>query len=149
MTAATPNTRWKRYSRLVRSLPPEVLHEIARLVQSSQRRQPRDLPPFDATIGKLASEAFAASVTGRLSDDQWESIAAQADAAGFVLRDHLEKQCRNDLATWNKMHSLKPDEMITSFTRALKTRVLRRGVLRRLYRAKDNYLRICSEVSGS
>jgi hypothetical protein len=149
MTPTNSKSRRRRHPRFPRTLPPEIVLELKRLFQSMPRQPQTELAPFDQLAGKLVSEAFAASVTGRLSTDQWESIAAQADAAGFVLRDHLEQQCRKDLATWNKMHSLKPDEMITSFTHALKTRVLRRGVLRRLYRAKDNYLKICSEVSGS
>jgi hypothetical protein len=121
-------------------------------VQNSPLLQkPLELPPFDATIGKLVSEAFAASATGRLSKGQWESLAAQTDAAGFKLKEHLERRSKLSLASWNQQHSLNPDKMITTFLRALKCKQqkLRRGVLRRFYRAKDNYLRIYSAMSGS
>ncbi len=155
MTAATFNTRRKKRkknSQLARPLPPEVLLEIARLVQSSQLpQQPPDLAPFDAIVGKLVAEAFAASATRRLSKGQWESIAAQADAAGFRLKENLEQQAKLILASWNQQQMLTPDKLITTFLRALKSKQqkLRRGALRRLYRAKDNYLGIHSEMSGS
>jgi hypothetical protein len=117
-------------------------------VQISQRRQSRDLSPFEATIGKLVSEAFAATPVRsgrRLPKDQWESIAAQADAAGFVLKEHIEGKWKFVLASWNQKHSRRPDGMITTFSGALKSDALRCGVLRTFYRAKNNYIMICSE----
>jgi hypothetical protein len=115
-------------------------------------RQPQiELSPFDQVVGKLVSEALAGSATGCMSEAQRESIAAQADAGGFKLKEHLEGRSKLILASWNQLHSLHPDEIITTFLRALKSKQqkLRRGVLRRLYRAKDNYRRIYPELSGS
>ena len=150
MAAATPNTRRKKQARHAPTLPPKLVLELARFFQKSPLEQPSDLAPFDAIVGKLVAEAFAASATRRLSKGQWESIAAQADAAGFKLKEDLEKQAKLVLASWNQQQTLNPDKIITTFLRALKSKQqkLRRGALRRLYRAKDNYLRFHSEVSG-
>ena len=140
MTKTRYKAQQRKKPRFTRDLPPDILMEIARLIERVPLvQQPPELSRFDALVGKLMLDASGARVTGHLSETQREYVAAQADAAGFLPIDHLEEKCRNDLASWNKMHSLKPDEMFTSFTRALKTRLLRRGVLRRFYRAADKF----------
>jgi hypothetical protein len=138
MTKSRYKAQQRKRPRFTRDLPPEILTEIARIIERVPLVQQRpELAPFDALIGKLVSEALAGRITGCMSEAQREYIAAQADAAGFVPIDHLEGDCRNKLASWNNKHSLKPAEMITSFMRALKSPLLRRGVLRRFYRAAD------------
>jgi hypothetical protein len=138
MTKTRYKAQQRKKPRFTRDLPPEILMEIARLIERVPLvEQPPELSPFDALVGKLMPDAMDAKVTKHLLETQREYVAAQADAAGFALIDHLEEKCRNDLASWNKTRSLRPAEMITSFTHALKTRLLRRGVLRRFYRAAD------------
>jgi len=95
-------------------------------------------------------EALVASATGRLSEQQREYIAAQADAAGFLLKDYLEGEWKQVLAEWNQKHSRSPDKLIKTFSQALKSKSkLRRGLLRTLYRAKENYLMAHTDLSAA
>jgi hypothetical protein len=126
------------------------LLRIASLLKPPPLQQAGELSPFDALVGKLMFEALVASATGRLSEQQREYIAAQADAAGFLLKDYLEGEWKQVLAEWNQKHSRSPDKLIKTFSQALKSKSkLRRGLLRTLYRAKENYLMAHTDLSAA
>jgi hypothetical protein len=141
MSGRTSTGRSRR-RRSARGLSPSLVLEIARvLAKASLVRPIPDASPFDMTIGKLVFEALTAGSKHQMSESQREQFAAEADKAGFILREHLEPKSRGCLGAWNQQRSRHPDQMITTFSRALKsTAGLRRGVLRAMYRAKDSYV---------
>ena len=97
------------------------------------------LAPFDALAGKLMLEARPLrGKTGRLALEQYKTIAAQLDEAGFKPRDHLEGKSRRQLADWNQKH---PRKAVRTFQEALSGKIpsldLRRAVQKRLQRAES------------
>ena len=140
--------RHQRKPRRARNQPLGAIRAVARWLQTSPLERLPALSPFDGLIGKLMYEALTASPTGRLSEAQREYIASQVDAAGFVLKDHLEGQSVSNLAAWNQLHSHTP---IKTFASALKSKTnkLRYGVLRAWYHAKERYARSAADLSAS
>lgn len=100
----------------------------------------KSLSKFDELAGHLMAEAKRGA-NDRLDSSEYAKIAAELDKAGFAPLEHMEGEYRKILASYNQRYSLRP---IRTFQQALSNRtptgkLIKRGVLRRLARAKSKW----------
>lgn len=104
-------------------------------------KKPKQLSPFDELAGRLMMEARPRrSEKRRLPDCEWDKVLVQVDNAGFKPLKHLGRQWRERISDWNQKNSKKLGA-IQTFQAAAHNRHFRRGVLKRLYQAEQNYLK--------
>jgi hypothetical protein len=94
-------------------------------------------PDFDQFAGHLVSQVRSKQGRKYLKQADYRAIAEEIDKAGFSLRENLQGKYPKMLDHWNQKHS---DKTIKTFCQAVNAKqppALRRGVLRRLYRAES------------
>lgn len=91
------------------------------------------LSPFDRIVGPLSIQL---QQNGRLSRDAINSISSELDAKGFKLKEHLQRQEREDVAAHNRKRT---GNQIVSFASAAKSRDFHKSMRRSIYRARDRY----------
>jgi hypothetical protein len=91
------------------------------------------LSEFDRKAGKLTCER---TVNGKLSAEAIVEVAAQLDAAGFILRENLQPAQWKPIAAFNQKYA---KSAVKSFTAAASHSKFNRAVRRRLYTARDRY----------
>lgn len=92
------------------------------------------LSRFDELAGKLYVER---SNGRRLSKEILMEIAKELDAAGFLLKEHLQPAQWKPIAEYNQKNSRQP---LKTFEKACVHRVSGRGVRRRMYVARKKYV---------
>lgn len=91
------------------------------------------LSRFDQFAGKLVSDKMAQR---KLSDEALREIARLLDEKDFDLVEELEPAQSKPIREFNQKYSRKA---VKSFVAAVQHAQFRRGVRRRLYRARDRY----------
>ena len=91
------------------------------------------LSEFDRRAGKLVCDRTQNS---KLSPDAVRQIAAELDAAGFVLADNLQPAQWKPIADYNRKYSKRS---IKNFAAAASDPKFVRSIRRRLYVARDRY----------
>lgn len=100
------------------------------------------LSQFDELVGKLYCEA---SEDGELSKEVLLTISNEIDAAGFRLNELLQPAQKRAIAEYNQKNARQP---IQTFKQACLHRVSRRAVRRRMYLAREKYIKANSPVSS-
>jgi hypothetical protein len=101
-----------------------------------------EISPFDDLAGKLMNEAWLQRLpNGRLLTSHYVKIFAELDLARFRPLDFLTGEFRKKLANWNQKN---PNQAIHSFTRLFNSKqaLPRRGILKRLNRAKSLWIKV-------
>ena len=96
---------------------------------------------FDKIAGRLLSD-LRRRFPGRLSKEQQLEVALQIDELNqFTPREVLSKDLDRQLPDWNQKH---PKDAINTCSRAIvanQPKWVHRRILKRLYRAEDNFRR--------
>lgn len=99
------------------------------------------LSRFDGFAGKLYVDK---SKDGRISKEILVMITNELDAAGFLLKEQLQPAQWRAIAGYNQKNARQP---IKTFTQACLHRVSGRAVRRRMYVAREKYLKAYTPVS--
>ncbi len=124
-------------------------HEDMRWWISKEGLNMAVLPPaaaklsrFDELVGKLY---FEASKDGKLSKQILVVIAKELDAAGFLLKEQLQPAGWKPIAEYNQKH---PRQAIKTFEQACLHRLSGRAVRKRMYVAREKYVKANTPVSS-
>jgi len=101
-----------------------------------------NVSPFDELAGKLVYEAWLNRLpNGRIPASEYGTICAALEESGFRPLDYLKGKFRKKLADWNQMN---PTKSIHTFSRLINSNLAlaRRGMLRRLNRAKSVWIKV-------